>query len=62
VAPAQELEVHLAQPSVTDWVVLAVGYFVISAAALAGLWLYLAWKVPVLNPPAQVAMPVHPIV
>lgn len=41
----QELEVHLAQPSVTDWVVLLVGYFVISALALAGLWLYLAWKV-----------------
>jgi hypothetical protein len=42
---AQELEAHLAQPSVTDWAVLLVGYFVLGCLAMAGLWLYLAWRV-----------------
>jgi len=41
----QELEVHLAQPTITDWAVLWVGYVVLGALALAGLWTYLAWKV-----------------
>lgn len=42
---AQELEAHLAQPSVTDWAVLLVGYVVLGCLAMAGLWLYLAWRV-----------------
>ena len=32
----QELEAHLAQPSVTDWAVLMVGYLVLGCLALAG--------------------------
>ena len=36
---AQELEAHLAQPSVTDWAVLLVGYVVLGCLAMAGLWL-----------------------
>jgi hypothetical protein len=41
----QELEVHLAQPTITDWAVLVAGYVVVGGLALAGLWTYLAWKV-----------------
>lgn len=41
---AKELEIHLAQPTVADWAVTGVGYVVLGALALAGLWLYLAWK------------------
>lgn len=41
----QELEIHLAQPTITDWAVLMVGYVVIGGLALAGLWVFLAWKV-----------------
>ncbi|CAL8470841.1 g10383 [Coccomyxa elongata] len=41
----KELEVHLAQPTITDWAVLMVGYIVVGCLALAGLWTYLAWKV-----------------
>lgn len=36
---------HLAQPTITDWAVLMVGYIVVGCLALAGLWTYLAWKV-----------------
>ncbi|CAL5223373.1 g5878 [Coccomyxa viridis] len=39
-----ELEAHLTQPSVTDWAVLMVGYVVLGCLAMAGLWLYLAWR------------------
>ncbi|KAK9904177.1 hypothetical protein WJX75_006045 [Coccomyxa subellipsoidea] len=41
----KELEVHLAQPTITDWAVLVAGYVVVGGLALAGLWTYLAWKV-----------------
>jgi hypothetical protein len=41
----QELELHLAQPTIMDWAVLTVGYVVIGGLALAGLWVFLAWKV-----------------
>jgi len=33
----QELDVHLSQPSVTDWAVLIVGYIVLGCLAMAGM-------------------------